>query len=36
MARIKKTKGVNFIIQSEKRTDAARQEISEFIRAYKV
>ena len=35
MAHIKEPKGVDFIIQSEELTDAARQEISEFIRAYK-
>ena len=35
MTHIKEPKGVDFIIQSEELTDAARQEISEFIRAYK-
>ena len=35
MTHIKEPKGVDFIIQSDELTDAARQEISEFIRAYK-
>lgn len=35
MAHIKEPKGVDFVIQSEPLTQEARQEISDFIRAYK-
>lgn len=36
MGYIKEPKGVDFIIQSEPLTDKTRQEISEFIRNYKL
>ena len=35
MGYLKEPKGVDFVIASEPLTDNARQEISEFIRAYK-
>ena len=36
MAHIKEPKGVDFIIQSEPLTAEARQEISSFLKAYKM
>ena len=36
MGHIKEPKGVDFIIASDPLTDKARQEISDFIRNYKI
>jgi hypothetical protein len=36
MGHIKEPKGVDFVIASDPLTDIARQEISEFIRNYRI